>query len=392
MLSGRDLCSFTANASGHSTTTVVDDDVKSSISQNMRFQDAYLFIPAASLTADKVRQVASFAASTGTYTVDRVYSASTIPNAALYEIHPYIEPLTDLTLMINDALKRCLVVEQFNFAPTADSYEQDLTAQASWLTDRSWARAVYLQGTDGEQQQTLTESGSPTGGTFTVSYRGNTTSTIAFDATAATVQTALRALHSDLAAVTVTRTGTTTNFVWVATMVGVPTYQPVMTDTSTSLTGGSSPDVAITITRDRTNLARVVGHTEQRMGRVYLCTPGQQFETTDRLYVKAIKRAYDACRTSATGAFGDRAGLAAEAHEAPVPVEWVGYGTLVIAANRSINNLTGNMRDSVAQNAQRWLSMYGELTRKNFSLQRDAKLELIELPSFGPAAGGRWSW
>lgn len=47
-----------------------------------------------------------------------------------------------------------------------------------------------------EQQQIAESGGQVTGGTFTVTYSGQTTSAIAFDATAATVQTALEALSN----------------------------------------------------------------------------------------------------------------------------------------------------------------------------------------------------
>ena len=44
--------------------------------------------------------------------------------------------------------------------------------------------------------QTLTETGSPTGGTFTITFNGQTTAAIAFDATAAAIQSALEALSN----------------------------------------------------------------------------------------------------------------------------------------------------------------------------------------------------
>jgi len=44
--------------------------------------------------------------------------------------------------------------------------------------------------------QTLTITGSPTGGTFTLTFNGQTTSTIAYNATAAAVQAALEALST----------------------------------------------------------------------------------------------------------------------------------------------------------------------------------------------------
>ena len=44
--------------------------------------------------------------------------------------------------------------------------------------------------------QTVTRTGDPTGGTFTLTFDGQTTSSIAYDSSAATVDSALEALSS----------------------------------------------------------------------------------------------------------------------------------------------------------------------------------------------------
>lgn len=54
--------------------------------------------------------------------------------------------------------------------------------------------ATYLTPGGVNEVQTVTVTGGPTGGTFKLTYRGQTTAAIAFNATAAVVQTALRAL------------------------------------------------------------------------------------------------------------------------------------------------------------------------------------------------------
>jgi hypothetical protein len=55
---------------------------------------------------------------------------------------------------------------------------------------------VYTAGAGGgtDEVQTVTITGTPTGGTFTLTYEGETTAAIAYNATAAAVQTALEAL------------------------------------------------------------------------------------------------------------------------------------------------------------------------------------------------------
>lgn len=88
--------------------------------------------------------------------------------------------------------------------------------------------------------QTVTITGSPTGGTFTLTYDGETTAAMAYDASAADVQSALEAL-SNIDGVTVTGTGP-----YVVTFAGNANV-PQMTATA-SLSGGSTPSVTVTTT------------------------------------------------------------------------------------------------------------------------------------------------
>ena len=95
---------------------------------------------------------------------------------------------------------------------------------------------------------TATMGGTPTGGTFTLTYGGQTTVPLAYNATAVAVQNALWALSSignDNVAVTGSAGGP-----WVITFVNALANSTVttMTATNTSLTGGSSPAVTIAVT------------------------------------------------------------------------------------------------------------------------------------------------
>jgi hypothetical protein len=90
--------------------------------------------------------------------------------------------------------------------------------------------------------QTVSLMGSPTGGTFTLTYNGSTTSAIAYNASAATVQTAITALSSvGSGNAAVSGSGPWTVTFLNTSGVGVP----LMTATS-SLTGGTSPYVSVT--------------------------------------------------------------------------------------------------------------------------------------------------
>lgn len=102
---------------------------------------------------------------------------------------------------------------------------------------------------DTNETQTVTITGTPTGGTFTLTYSGQTTAAIAYNATAATVKTALEALSNiDVGDVTTAGgpfPGTAVTVTFVGQFLGVNVAQ--MTATG-SLTGGSTPAVAVTTT------------------------------------------------------------------------------------------------------------------------------------------------
>jgi len=93
--------------------------------------------------------------------------------------------------------------------------------------------------------QLATITGIPTGGTFTLTLDGETTAAIAFNATAATVQTALENL-SNVTPGDVTVTGSAGG-PYTITFGGARAGQNVPALTATgSLTGGTAPAVAIT--------------------------------------------------------------------------------------------------------------------------------------------------
>lgn len=102
-------------------------------------------------------------------------------------------------------------------------------------------KAVLYAGTS-DEVQTVTVTGAPTGGTFTLTFSGQTTAAIAFNATAAQVQAALVAL-SNIGANDVTVTGADGG-PYTVTFGGDLADTNVAQLTSTpSLTGGSSPSV-----------------------------------------------------------------------------------------------------------------------------------------------------
>lgn len=93
------------------------------------------------------------------------------------------------------------------------------------------------------EQQSVTITGAPTGGNFTLTYNGATTAAIAYNATAATVKAALEALPG-IAVGDITVTGSAGG-PYTVTFAGAGGDVPAMTASGAGLTGGTSPGVTI---------------------------------------------------------------------------------------------------------------------------------------------------
>jgi len=100
-------------------------------------------------------------------------------------------------------------------------------------------------GAAANEVQSVTLTGAPTGGNFTLTYGGQTTAAIAFDATAAEVEGALESLSSILEG-NVQVTGSAGG-PWSVTFINDLGNLAIvaMTKSATGLTGGTSPNVAI---------------------------------------------------------------------------------------------------------------------------------------------------
>lgn len=92
------------------------------------------------------------------------------------------------------------------------------------------------------EAQTVTISGSPTGGSFTLTYAGSTTSAIAYNASASAVQSALVALDT-IEAGQVSVSGSAGGPYTVTFNTGPA--NPAQMTASSSLTGGTTPSVAV---------------------------------------------------------------------------------------------------------------------------------------------------
>jgi hypothetical protein len=126
---------------------------------------------------------------------------------------------------------------------------------ANILAGMDYGALVYLSATDSlwadaspaeNEVQTLTITGSPSGGTFTITFDGETTAAIDYDATAAEVQAALELLANigpnNVRCSGGALPGTAVVIEFVQEMGNY--NQPLMTTTD-SLTGGTSPESSI---------------------------------------------------------------------------------------------------------------------------------------------------
>lgn len=113
-----------------------------------------------------------------------------------------------------------------------------MRGKLSWSPDTDGPGVVGLLANDSwgyagaTEVQTIAVAGSA--GTYTVTYNGNTTSALAYNATSATVQTALQLL-TGLGSVTVVESGTTPNLTHTVTMTSVVGNPPQMTSTPTGM-------------------------------------------------------------------------------------------------------------------------------------------------------------
>jgi hypothetical protein len=129
--------------------------------------------------------------------------------------------------------------------------ENDITKVAAYT---GW-------GSNADDEQTVSITGTPTGGTFTLTFNGQTTAGIAYDASAATVAAAVGAL-SNVGTPNIAGTG--------GALPGTPVVltfqglladaaQTVMTANSAGLTGGTSPTVSVAHTQTGTFAQHILG-------------------------------------------------------------------------------------------------------------------------------------
>ncbi|MFI1678841.1 hypothetical protein [Streptomyces sp. NPDC020607] len=131
---------------------------------------------------------------------------------------------------------------------TYQAYLDDVlgTDSLTWIDGPGWRGLAPLS----NEEQSVAITGGPTGGTYTLTYSGQTTAGIAYNATATAVRTALAAL-SNIGTGNVTCTGgphpgTPVTVTFTGALAGTDVAQ--MTGSAAGLTGGTSPAVVVTTT------------------------------------------------------------------------------------------------------------------------------------------------
>lgn len=120
-------------------------------------------------------------------------------------------------------------------------------------------------GTNANAVQTLTETGSPTGGTFTITYGGQTTAAISFEATGTKIVEELVKLSTIASSenIAIKSTGSTKISAGAAEVefkgeLGNQA-QPIFVVNSAGLTGGTTPKVTPTTTTPGTTAEKIIG-------------------------------------------------------------------------------------------------------------------------------------
>lgn len=136
-----------------------------------------------------------------------------------------------------------------HYAPSTSPFLQGRNVMKSGIplgrVTASGLYAPYAGPTSETQAVTIT--GAPTGGTFTLTFSGQTTTALAYNATAAVVQTALEAL-SNIAPGDVTVTGAAGGPYTVVFSGAFLSDDVAQMTAAGSFTGGSSPAIAVTTT------------------------------------------------------------------------------------------------------------------------------------------------
>lgn len=210
--------------------------------------------------------------------VDRSGSSSALRDAVIGSIAGFSQVVVSNALPADEAYafhRTAYVLSmQAPAIPTGATYGASRSAfglAMRWIRDYDFRNVqdrslfdVYIgtntvsDGPDTAEVQTVTITGTPTGGTFTLSFGGQTTAPIAYNATAAAVQDAIRGLDN-VGTNNVTVTGGPGPGTPYVVTFGANAGNVAQMTAAGSFTGGTSPAVAVTTTTPgETTMVRAV--------------------------------------------------------------------------------------------------------------------------------------
>lgn len=137
---------FVASVVARGATTYLQDTrypVASNLDQSDLYTGKWLLRPRAASEQDRVRvvQERGYDPGTGTLRPDSPWSVAPTTGEP-YELHGVIEPWFQMLDLINEALKRCMVVDHLVLPIPANARTINLTPYAPWLLDRRWVRGA----------------------------------------------------------------------------------------------------------------------------------------------------------------------------------------------------------------------------------------------------------
>ena len=269
---------FVASAVSRASTTFLQDTsypVMSNLDQSDLYTGKWLLRPQAATVADRVRvvQERGYDPGTGTLRPDSAWGSVPVTGEP-YELHGVIEPWFQMLDLINEALKRCMVVDHLVLPIPPNGRSINLTPYAPWLLDRRWVRGAAF--VDPTQYEDPAE---------------------------------------------------------------VDMFQPTLR-----------------------------GFTEQMGAQMLLRWQNVPWQAAQVLVVRVIRRAYDYCRASADGTFGERSGVAEEGHESVAADDWVAAAVMVDFWNEFGDVVAAGNRAESEANQKKWAEVFSTLTQQYFTL------------------------
>jgi hypothetical protein len=123
-------------------------------------------------------------------------------------------------------------------------------------------------------------------------------------------------------------------------------------------------------------------------GTVYVEHGPRTFDLGETLFVVALKPAYYACRDDSDGFFGERSGLAADGHQAPVAGEWLLAASMIEYWDRVAGQLpeTEPQARAALDRLERWSAVFDTLTAKYLRLPPRNDYQRLSITGMG----NRW--